>query len=55
VSLLQAHVGQQNPMFAKSNYRGPAKTFLNDVQFKQYRRFGSETRILTSDVEPAPK
>ena len=25
------------------------------VQFKQYRRFGSETRILTSDVEPAPK
>lgn len=55
VSLLQAHVGQQNPMFAKSNYRGPAKTFLNNVQFKQFRRFGSETRILTSDVEPAPK
>lgn len=55
ISMVQAHAGQQNPAYAKSNYRGPVKTFLNDVDFKQYRRFGSETRILTSDVEPAPK
>jgi hypothetical protein len=49
VSILSAHTGQQTGMTSRSNYRGSPKTFLNDVEFGQYRRFGSETRILTGD------
>jgi len=50
VSILKAHtevptIGMQ----MASSYAGPAKTFLNDAAFGQYRRFGSETRILTGD------
>lgn len=55
VSILQAHAGQQQGMYSKANYQGPVKTFLNDVEFKQYRRFGSETRILSSDAAPSPE
>ncbi len=29
--------------------QGPLKTFLNDVAFEQYRRLGSESRMLTTD------
>jgi VWFA-related protein len=32
---------------------GPAKTFLNDAVFQQYRRFGSEARILGMDSADA--
>jgi hypothetical protein len=49
VSVLQAHTTQNQGAYSRSNYKGPAKTFLNDVTFGQYRRFGSETRILTGD------
>jgi hypothetical protein len=36
------------------SYVSPTKTFLNDAVFENYRRFGSETRILAGDnVEPA--
>jgi len=49
VSILQAHTTQNQGAYSRSNYKGPAKTFLNDVAFGQYRRFGSETRILTGD------
>ena len=54
ISILQAHAGQQKAMYSKANYQGPAKTFLNDVEFKQYRRFGSDIRIL-SENDTAPK
>lgn len=47
VSILRAHVYQPHGMYSQTDYRGPAKTFLNDVAFSHYRRFGSETRILT--------
>lgn len=47
ISLLQAHTAQQTGAFSRTNYKGPAKTFLNDVTFTQYRRFGSEMKILT--------
>jgi len=49
VSILLAHTTQNQGAYSRSNYKGPAKTFLNDVVFDQYRRFGSETRILTGD------
>lgn len=49
-SVLLAHsthapLGMQH---APRSYKGPAKTFVNDAVFEQYRRFGSETRILAS-------
>jgi len=50
VSILKAHTAQPpKGMHMASSYQGPAKTFLNDVAFGQYRRFGSETRILTGE------
>jgi len=53
VSILMAHSTQQTGMFSKQHYKGPAKTYLNDVAFGQYRRFGAESRILAGDsLEP---
>jgi hypothetical protein len=51
VSLLQAHTALPQGAFSRSNYQGAPKTFLNDVEFRDYRRFGSETRILASDSD----
>lgn len=48
VSMLQAHTTQQSGAFSRADYKGPAKTFLNDVVFSAYRRFGSEVKILTN-------
>ncbi len=47
VSMLQAHTAQQSGAFSRSDYKGPTKTFLNDVMFSNYRRFGSEMKIVT--------
>lgn len=47
ISMLQAHTAQQTGAFSRSDYKGPAKTFLNDVTFTRYRRFGSEMKIMT--------
>jgi hypothetical protein len=53
VSILLAHTAQQTGAFSQSHYKGAAKTYLNDVTFGQYRRFGSESRILAGDsLEP---
>ncbi|MFZ1085199.1 MAG: hypothetical protein WAN35_09565 [Terracidiphilus sp.] len=49
VSILMAHTAQQTGAASRSNYRGAAKTYLNDVAFSQYRRFGTESRILSED------
>ncbi|MDR3741751.1 MAG: hypothetical protein P4L40_22255 [Terracidiphilus sp.] len=46
VSLLLAHTAQQSNAQSRSNYKGPVKTYLNDVTFDSYRRFGAEVRIL---------
>jgi hypothetical protein len=48
VSMLRAHTAQQGAATSGPNYKGPAKTFLNDVRFSNYRRFGSETKVLTN-------
>ena len=61
VSILSAHTTQPAMgLHSVASYKGPVKIFLNDVAFGQYRRFGSETRILAGDREepagnpPAP-
>lgn len=46
VSLLLAHTTRQSNTQSRSNYTGPVKTYLNDVVFDSYRRFGTEVRIL---------
>jgi hypothetical protein len=46
VATLQAHTTKQPAAFSKSAYRGDPKTFLNDIAFSNYRRFGSEMRML---------
>jgi hypothetical protein len=53
VSILMAHTTRHQGAYSQSNYQGPAKTYLNDVIFDQYRRFGAETRILAAE-EPTP-
>jgi len=49
ISILKAHTIQATGMYSRANYKGAAKTFLNDVEFGQYRRFGAETRIVPSN------
>lgn len=46
ISIIMAHTTQQGDAQTRSNYKGPVKTFLNDVAFGPYRRFGSEVRIV---------
>ncbi|HEY1900929.1 MAG TPA: hypothetical protein VGG56_00735 [Terracidiphilus sp.] len=48
-SVLQAHIAIQQGMTSSTHYQGDAKTYLNDVEFTQYRRFGTETRILAGE------
>ena len=55
VSLLQAHAAVPQGAFSRANYQGTPKTYLNEVDFTQYRRFGSETRILSGDSDPPAK
>lgn len=55
VSILEAHVNQPHGMFAQSDYEGQPKTFLNDIVFGNYRRFGSESRILTGENQAPPQ
>lgn len=55
VSSLQAHTAEQHGMVSQAFNYGPTKTFLNDIVFGHYRRFGSESRILTgSNTAPQP-
>lgn len=48
VSILQSHSLKNRAAISHPNYDGPVKTFLNDVTFSNYRRFGSETKISTN-------
>jgi hypothetical protein len=54
ISLLMAHTTPAQGMISRTNYKGQPKTFLNNVTFGNYRRFGSESHILTGEAE-APK
>jgi len=51
ISVLAAHTAQPHGMYSKANFQGPSKTFLNDVAFGQYRRFGSEARIVAVESQ----
>jgi hypothetical protein len=52
ISILAAHTTQpSHGMQSRASYKGPVKTFLNDLQFQSYRRFGSEAHILTRGNE----
>lgn len=51
VSTLAAHVGQQSNAFSMTDYKGPAKMLLNDVAFSNYRRFGSEMKIVAGSSD----
>ena len=51
VSILKAHDAQQSGAVSRSNYKGEPKTFLNDVRFSNYRRFGSEMKVLSGSTE----
>ena len=51
VSILKAHDAQQSGAVSRSNYKGEPKTFLNDVRFSNYRRFGSEVKVLPGSTE----
>jgi hypothetical protein len=46
VSMLQKHTSHQLGANSRPNYEGPIQTFLNDIRFNNYRRFGSETKVL---------
>ncbi len=48
-SVLRANIAHHTGAYSRSNYKGAAKTFLNDVVFDQYRRFGTESRIVAGD------
>jgi len=48
VSMLQAHTEQESGAITSSDHNGPVKTFLNDVRFSNYRRFGTQTTVLTN-------
>jgi VWFA-related protein len=54
VSVLMAHTTQPSQgVHPAEGFKGQLKTFLNDAVFAQYRRFGSEVRLLAGDrVEP---
>jgi hypothetical protein len=53
VSNLTAFDGQLTGAYSKSRYRGPFKTYLNDIAFSQYRRFGTESRrVADSSLAP---
>lgn len=47
VSMQRVHTMEQSGAISGSSYKGPVKTFLNDVRFSNYRRFGTETKVLT--------
>jgi hypothetical protein len=55
ISVLMAHTTQAEGMVSRTNYKGQPKTFLNNVTFDNYRRFGSESHILTGEAESPKK
>lgn len=48
VSMQRVHSVEQSGATTGTNYKTPVKTFLNDVRFSNYRRFGTETKILAN-------
>lgn len=55
ISLLKVYTEKPEGAFSRSHYQGVPKTFLNDVEFGAYHRFGSEVRILAGDTTGGPR
>jgi hypothetical protein len=55
ISLLKVFTAKPEGAFSQSHYQGTPKTFLNDVEFADYHRFGSEARILAGDATGGPR
>lgn len=55
ISLLKVYTEKREGAFSRSHYQGVPKTFLNDVEFGAYHRFGSEMRILAGDTTGGPR
>ena len=55
VSLLKVFIAKPEGAFSQSHYQGMPKTFLNEVEFADYHRFGSEARILAGDATGGPR
>ena len=55
ISLLKVYTEKPEGAFSQSHYQGVPKTFLNDVEFGGYHRFGSEVRILAGDTTGGPR
>lgn len=55
ISLLKVFTEKPEGAFSRSHYQGVPKTFLNDVEFGAYHRFGSEVRILAGDTTGGPR
>lgn len=52
IAELKAHTTKQEAAQSRSSYVGSVKTYLNDVVFSGYHRFGAESRMLpASDSE----
>ncbi len=49
VSILRAHTTAPPAGMHMASFKGPAKTFLNEVEFRDYHQFRGEMRILTGD------
>ena len=47
--MLMAHTSAPPAGMHMASDRGPAKTFLNDVEFGNYHQFRGEMRILTEE------
>jgi hypothetical protein len=55
VAILMAHTEPpQGSFYSRTNFKGPGKMFLNDAEYVDYRRFGSELKIVAESPE-APK
>jgi hypothetical protein len=55
ISLLKVYTEKPEGAFSRSHYQGVPKTFLNDVEFGTYHRFGSEVRVLAGDTTGGPR
>jgi hypothetical protein len=51
ISILLANTTQAQGAVSRTNYKGQPKTFLNDVTFDNYRRFGSESHIIAAEPD----
>lgn len=55
VSILKAHTNAPPQGMHMAVFKGPAKTFLNDVTFGNYHQYRGEMRMVSDSAAPAPQ